>query len=62
MRNKKRREKILAFNREVKANKEKASDMEILISEIAKLPPGQFKKIATDEVIAIFAKYGIEIK
>lgn len=39
-----------------------ASDMEVLVEEIAKLPPGQLKKVLTDPVIAILAKYGIEFE
>ena len=36
-----------------------ASDMEVLVEEIAKLPPGQLKKILTDPVITVLNKYGI---
>ena len=36
-----------------------ASDMELLVEEILKLPPGQLKKVLTDPVIAILAKYGV---
>ena len=39
-----------------------ASDMEVLIEEIIKLPPGQLKKVLTDPVIAILAKYGVEFE
>ena len=61
MKNKELREKIIAFNKSVKEKAEKASDMEILIAEIAKLPPGQLKKLLTDEVIAILEKYVVTI-
>lgn len=37
---------------------EKASDIDIIVSEIMKLPPGQLKKVLTDEVLAVLAKYG----
>lgn len=36
-----------------------ASDMEVLVEEILKLPPGQLKKILTDPVIDILSKYGV---
>lgn len=39
-------------------NKEKATDMDILVAEVVKLPYGQLKKILTDEVMAVLAKYG----
>lgn len=55
------REKIIAYNKEVKAKAEKATDMDVIISALAKLPPGQLKKVLTDEVIEILAKYGVEL-
>ena len=36
-----------------------ASDMEVLVAEILKLPPGQLKKVLTDPVIDILSKYGV---
>lgn len=39
-------------------NKEKATDMDILVAEVVKLPYGQLKKVLTDEVLAVLAKYG----
>lgn len=41
-----------------RAHKEKSTDMDALINAIMKLPYGQFKKIASDEVMAILEKYG----
>ena len=38
------REKILAFNKSVKEKGEKATDLDILVAEIMKLPRGQLKK------------------
>jgi hypothetical protein len=47
---------------ELKANisekKTKATDLDIIVSEIMKLPPGQLKKVLTEEVMAVLAKYG----
>lgn len=51
--------KVDAAIASVAEKKEKASDMDILISEIMKLPKGQLKKVLTDEVIAVLSKYGI---
>lgn len=53
------REKIIAYNKKVAAEREKATDMEIMISAIAKLPYGQLKKLLTDDVVAILEKYGV---
>ena len=55
------RTKILAFNKSVKKNSEKATDLDIIVSEIRKLPPGQLKKVLTEEVLAVLAKYGVKI-
>lgn len=55
------REKILAFNRSVKEKGDKASDLDIIVAAIAKLPPGQLKKVLTDDVLAVFKKYGVSI-
>lgn len=56
------REKILAYNKSVKEKGEKASDMDIIVAAFAKLPPGQLKKVLTEDVIAVLNKYGVEIE
>lgn len=56
------REKILAYNKSVKEKGEKASDMDIIVSAFAKLPPGQLKKVLTEDVIAVLKKYGVNIE
>lgn len=53
------REKIIAYNKAVAERAEKATDLDIIVSEIMKLPPGQLKKVLTDKVIAVLEKYGI---
>jgi hypothetical protein len=53
------REKIIAFNKTSAERKTKADDMDILVSALRKLPPGQLKKVLTDEVLAVLEKYGI---
>ena len=56
------RSRILAYNKAVAEQKDKATDMDILIAAFAKLPPGQLKKVLTDDVLAVLEKYGIEIE
>ena len=51
------KEKILAFNRARKEDGRKATDLDILVSALAKLPPGQLKHILTQEVLEIIEKY-----
>lgn len=53
--------KILAYNKEVKKKAEKASDLDVIVSALEKLPPGQLKKVLTDDVVAVLKKYGITI-
>lgn len=51
------RDKIIAYNKQVAANKEKADD---LLTLLEALPPGQVKNLLKDETCgAILAKYGI---
>lgn len=52
------REKILAYNKVAAERKEKASDLDIIVSEILKLPYGQLKKVLTEKVVAVLEKYG----
>ena len=55
------RQKIIAYNRTVAEKGEKASDLDVIVSAMTKLPPGQLKKVLTDDVIAVLAKYGVDI-
>lgn len=50
--------KILAYNKAVKEKAEKATDLDVLVAEIMKLPYGQLKKVLTEEVMAVLEKYG----
>lgn len=50
--------RIIAYNKTVKERADKATDLDILVAEIMKLPYGQLKKVLTDEVMAVLAKYG----
>lgn len=60
--NKELRNKIIAYNKSVAEKADKASDLDIIVSEIMKLPKGQLKKVLTDEVIAVLKKYGINFE
>lgn len=42
----------------IRDNHRKASDLDVLIKQIMKLPYGQLKKVLTDDVLAVLAKYG----
>lgn len=47
---------------EIKAAEGAAVDMQAIAAAMAKLPHGQLKKVLTDEIIAILAKYGVAMK
>ena len=50
--------KVLAYNRDRSADREKADDLMTLLSA---LPPGQVKNLLKDEACAaILRKYGVE--
>ena len=52
------KEKISIIRQSFAEKKEKASDLDIIVSEIMKLPYGQLKKVLTDDVLAVLKKYG----
>ena len=57
-----RKWEIAAIKRkmEIDAADEKANDLDIIVSEIMKLPYGQLKKVLTPEVMEVLKKYGYE--
>lgn len=55
------RAKILAYNKSIAEKKEKADDLDVIVAAIMKLPPGQLKKVLTDDVLAVLAKYGVNL-
>ena len=52
------RAKILAYNKSAKELRTKATDLDIIVWELLKLPPGQLKKVLTDDVLIVLKKYG----
>lgn len=46
---------------EIRAAEDGAEDMRTIAAAFAQLPPGQLKKILTDDIITILAKYGVVI-
>lgn len=55
------KEKILSYNKSVAKNKEKSSDLDVILSSVMNLPPGQLKKVLSDEVLQVFRKYGVDV-
>lgn len=52
------RDRIMAYNKARAVDREKATDLDVVISGLMKLPPGQLKKVLTDEVLVVLEKYG----
>lgn len=52
------KDKINVIRQSFAKKKEKATDLDIIVSEIMKLPYGQLKKVLTDDVMAVLKKYG----
>lgn len=46
---------------EIRAAEDGEQDMRAMAAAIGKLPHGQLKKILTEDIIAILAKYGVVI-
>lgn len=47
---------------EIRAAEDGEQDMRSIAAAITKLPPGQLKKVLTEDIIAILAKYGVVIR
>ena len=47
---------------EIQADESATADMRTIAEAFAKLPPGQLKKVLTQDIIDILAKYGVVIK
>lgn len=47
---------------EIRAAEDGEQDMRTIAAAMAKLPHGQLKKVLTDDIIAILAKYGVVIE
>ena len=56
------RERIIAYNRKVAADSAAAADMRTIAAAMKNLPPGQLKKVLSENVIAVMKKYGVELE
>ena len=54
------KEKVAAIRTAFQDKKERATDLEIIEGEIAKLPYGQLKKVLTEPVLQVLEKYGVK--
>lgn len=56
------RKKIIAYNQAVAADAAAAADMRTIAAAMSQLPPGQLKKVLSDDVIAVLEKYGVTLE
>lgn len=47
---------------EIRAAEDGEQDMRTIAAAFAKLPPGQLKKVLTDDVVAVLEKYGVTLE
>lgn len=40
----------------------KSDDLDVIVEALKQLPPGQIKKVLTDEVCAVLEKYGVALE
>ena len=53
-----KRAELDALKASIAEKKDKATDLDIIVSQIMDLPYGQLKKVLTDDVMAVLEKYG----
>lgn len=57
------RARIIAYNKVMAERAEKAADLNVIISAVLKLAPGQVKRFLSEEpVLAVLKKYGVNIE
>lgn len=55
------RKRIFAYNKQRAADSAAAGDMHKIAEAIGGLPPGQLKKLLTDDIREILSRYGVEV-
>lgn len=53
-----KRAELDALKLNIAEKKTKATDLDVIVEQIMKLPYGQLKKVLTDEVMEVLKKYG----
>ena len=43
----------------IDGQKVKSDDLDVIVTAMAQLPPGQLKKVLSDDVISVLEKYGV---
>lgn len=58
----KRKAQVLTFNRQRKADSLAAADMHLIAQAFTRLPKGILAKTLTGDILAILARYGVEVQ
>ena len=53
-----KRKELNELKTKIAERTDKANDLDVIVTQIMELPHGQIKKVLTDEVMAVLAKYG----
>jgi hypothetical protein len=53
-----KKSELKAIKASIVEKKDKVTDLDIIVTEIMKLPHGQLKKVLTEPVMEVLAKYG----
>lgn len=56
------RAKIIAYNKSMAERAEKANDLDVIVAAMTQQSPVQLKEALSDEVLAVLAKYGINLE
>lgn len=40
----------------------KSDDLDVIVTAMAQLPPGQLKKVLSEDVVAVLEKYGVTVE
>ena len=54
-----RKKQIFAYNKKIAADSAAAADMHAIAAAIERLPKGQLKKLLSEDIRTILAKYGV---
>lgn len=55
------KKRAFEYNRKLAEEREAAADMQTIAEHLAQLPPGQLKRMLDEDVLAILAKYGVNV-
>lgn len=53
-----KRKDLDALKKKISERTDKANNLDVIVEQIMGLPYGQLKKVLTDEVLVVLAKYG----